>query len=247
MATPENLVVIGLTFLLAGFVKGVIGLGLPTVSLALLTAGFGLIPAMGLLIVPSFTTNVWQAVQGGAFRELVRRFWLMMAAVVAGTWVGGNVLVAVDARLLTGLLGVLLCVYSVIGLARFRIPSPGRAEPWLNPVMGGVNGILTGLTGSFVVPGVLYLQSIGLNRNALIQAMGMLFSVSTLALAVALGHHQLISMELGALSLGGVVPALAGMMIGQKVRNRLSEAAFTRVFFSSLLILGAYIAGRALI
>ena len=113
--------------------------------------------------------------------------------------------------------------------------------------MGGVNGILTGLTGSFVVPGVLYLQSIGLNRNALIQAMGMLFSVSTLALAVALGHHQLISMELGALSLGGVVPALAGMMIGQKVRNRLSEAAFTRVFFSSLLILGAYIAGRALI
>ena len=247
MATPENLAIIGLTFLLAGFVKGVIGLGLPTVSLGLLTAGFGLVPAMGLLVVPSFITNVWQAVQGGALRELVRRFWLMMVAVVACTWFGGKVLVAGDATLLTALLGILLCLYSVIGLTRFRIPSPGGAEPWLSPVMGGVSGILTGLTGSFVIPGVLYFQSLGLDRNALIQAMGMLFTVSTVALAVVLGHHQLLSIELWAFSMGGVVPALAGMVIGQKLRNRMSEAVFSRVFFSSLLILGAYIAGRTLI
>ena len=247
MATPESLVLIGLTFLLAGFVKGVIGLGLPMVSLALLAAGFGLIPAMGLMIVPAFVTNAWQAFQGGAVRELARRLWPMMAAVVAGIWFGGNILVAGHTELLTGLLGVLLSVYSVIGLTRYQIPAPGRAEVWLSPVVGGASGILTGLTGTFVVPGVLYLQSIGLDRHALIQAMGMLFSVSTLALAVVLGHHKLISMELGVYSLGGVLPALAGMVIGQKVRSRLSENTFSRVFFSSLLILGGYIAGRALL
>jgi len=246
VGSPESLALIGLTFLLAGFVKGVIGLGLPTVSLALLTAGFGLIPAMGLMIVPSFVTNVWQAAQGGAGRQLVRRLWPMMAAVAAGIWLGGNVLVSGDTKFLTGLLGGLLCVYSVVGLTRYHIPAPGRAEAWLSPVMGGASGILTGLTGSFVIPGVLYLQSIGLDRNALIQAMGMLFSVSTLALAVVLGHHNLISVDLGTYSSGGVVPALAGMVIGQRVRGRLSEAAFTRVFFSSLLILGVNIAGRAL-
>jgi len=243
--TPDSLIIIGLTFVLAGFVKGVIGLGLPTVSLALLTAGFGLIPAMSLMIVPSLITNVWQAGQGGAFRELARRFWLMMVAVVAGVWFGGTVLVAGDTTLLTGLLGALLCVYALTGMSRFRVPPPGRAEPWLSPVMGGVTGILTGLTGSFVVPGVLYLQSIGLDRNALIQAMGMLFTVSTAALAVVLGHHKLMSVELGVYSLGGVIPALVGMVIGQKVRNRLSEAVFAKIFFASLLILGAYIAARA--
>ncbi|MBT3306170.1 MAG: sulfite exporter TauE/SafE family protein, partial [Alphaproteobacteria bacterium] len=89
METLDSLVLIGLTFLLAGFVKGVIGMGLPTVSLAILTTGFGLIPAMSLMIVPSFITNVWQAGQGGAFRELVRRFWVMIVAVVAGVWFGG--------------------------------------------------------------------------------------------------------------------------------------------------------------
>jgi uncharacterized protein len=245
METLDSLVLIGLTFLLAGFVKGVIGMGLPTVSLAILTTGFGLIPAMSLMIVPSFITNVWQAGQGGAFRELVRRFWVMIVAVVAGVWFGGKVLVTGDTTTLTGLLGMLLCVYAVTGLSRFRIPPPGRAEPWLSPVMGGISGILTGLTGTFVVPGVLYLQSMGLNRNSLIQAMGMLFTVSTVALAVVLGHHKLMSVELGVYSLGGVVPALVGMVVGQRVRNRLSEAVFAKIFFASLLVLGAYIAARA--
>lgn len=247
MGSPESLALIGLTFLLAGFVKGVIGLGLPTVSLALLTAGFGLIPAMGLMIAPSFVTNVWQALVGGAFRTIVRRFWLMMIAVVVGIWFGGNILAGADIRFLAALLGVLLCVYSVLGLSRLKVPSPGKIEPWMSPVIGGVSGILTGLTGNFVVPGVLYLQSLGLSRDVLVQAMGVLFTVSTVALAVTLGQHQLISMELGVYSIGGVLPALAGMVIGKKVRKRLPEAAFTKVFFSTLLILGAYIAGRAFI
>ncbi|MBT3306063.1 MAG: sulfite exporter TauE/SafE family protein, partial [Alphaproteobacteria bacterium] len=156
-----------------------------------------------------------------------------------------KVLVTGDTTTLTGLLGMLLCVYAVTGLSRFRIPPPGRAEPWLSPVMGGISGILTGLTGTFVVPGVLYLQSMGLNRNSLIQAMGMLFTVSTVALAVVLGHHKLMSVELGVYSLGGVVPALVGMVVGQRVRNRLSEAVFAKIFFASLLVLGAYIAARA--
>jgi hypothetical protein len=243
----ESLVVIGLTFLLAGFVKGVIGLGLPTVSLAVLTAGFGLIPAMGLMLVPSFITNVWQAAQGGAFRDIVRRLWLMMVAIVAGIWLGGSVLVTVDIRFLTGLLGVLLCLYSMIGLTRFRVPPPGRAEPWLSPVIGAVSGMLTGLTGTFIIPAIPYLQSIGLDRNTLIQAMGMLFTVSTVALAIVLGHHKLMSVQLGVYSMAGVIPALAGMVIGQKVRNRLSEAVFSNIFFASLLALGVYIAARAFI
>ena len=68
MQDPVTLTVVALTFLLAGLVKGVIGLGLPTISLALLTAALGLPQAMALLLVPSFVTNLWQAVAGGKGR-----------------------------------------------------------------------------------------------------------------------------------------------------------------------------------
>jgi uncharacterized membrane protein YfcA len=101
------------------------------------------------------------------------------------------------------------------------------------------------MTGSFVVPGVLYLQAIGLPRDMLIQAMGMLFTASTAALAVALGGRNLLTLELGAISTAAVLPAIAGMILGQRLRRRLSETSFRRVFFLSLLALGAYIVARS--
>ena len=246
MLTIESLVIVGLTFLFAGAVKGVIGLGLPTVSLGLLTATYGLTPAMALLIGPSLVTNLWQGVTGGAFVEIMRRLWTLLIAVCIGTWIGGAVLANADTQLLTALLGVLLCVYSVSSLVRPPVRHPGKAETWLSPLIGAVNGVLTGMTGSFVVPGVLYLQALAMPRDVLIQAMGILFTVSTVALAVSLGNLRLVSMELGALSAAGVAPALLGMVLGRKVRQRLSETVFKKVFFVSLLILGVYIVGRSL-
>ena len=111
---------------------------------------------------------------------------------------------------------------------------------------GAVNGLLTGMTGSFVVPGVMYLQSIGLARDALIQAMGMLFTVSTIGLAFVLQRHAFLTIELGVVSAIALAPAIIGMIVGQWIRRYLSEAAFRPVFFVALLILGSYIIVRAI-
>ena len=51
---------IAVVFLLAGLVKGMIGLGLPAVSMGLLTMMISPFQAASLLIVPSMVTNVWQ-------------------------------------------------------------------------------------------------------------------------------------------------------------------------------------------
>ena len=73
MTDTGALILVGLTFVLAGGVKGVIGLGLPTVSLAILTATLGLHSAMALLVAPSLVINVWQALVGGNGAEPGRR------------------------------------------------------------------------------------------------------------------------------------------------------------------------------
>lgn len=246
MTDPASLALIAAVFLLAGCVKGVIGLGLPTVSLALLTATIGLQPAMALLLVPSFITNLWQAFSGGHGRVILRRMWPFLLTAVAAIWIGAQALTRVDLSLLSALLGALLVAYGALGLSRPQISIPEPWEVWLGPLVGTVNGVLTGMTGSFVVPGVLYLQAIGLPRGVLIQAMGILFAASTAGLAAALGGQNLLTAELGSLSAVAVVPALLGMWAGQRLSRRISEPAFRRVFLISLILLGLYIIGRSL-
>jgi len=245
MFDPFTVLVTAATFLLAGTVKGVIGLGLPTVSLALLTATVGLTDAMALLIAPSLVTNVWQAVVGGHGRVILKRLWPFLATAGLTIWIGALALTRVDLAVLSALLGGLIVVYAGLSLTRPHFTVTPRQEPWLGPLLGTTNGVLTGMAGSFVVPGVMYLQALGLPRDMLIQAMGILFLLSTAALGIALGGNGLMTGDRSILSFLAVAPALVGMVAGQKIRKRLSEDRFRRVFFSGLLIVGAYIVIRA--
>jgi uncharacterized membrane protein YfcA len=133
-------------------------------------------------------------------------------------------------------------VLSLLGL-RFTIAA--QQEAFIGPLFGIVNGVLTGMTGSFVVPGVLFLQAIGLSRDQLVQAMGILFTCSTVALAVALQGYGLLTAQHSTASILAVIPALLGMFMGQRIRQGLAESQFRRVFFGALLLLGVYILAKA--
>jgi uncharacterized membrane protein YfcA len=261
MYEPPILAAIAATFLLAGTVKGVIGLGLPTVSLALLTATLDLTSAMALLLIPSFVTNLWQALVpgdksdddkvggkniGGKIIPIIARLWPFLLLATGTVWLGAMALTRTDLSVLSALLGGLLIAYASANLAGLRLKIRPHQERWAGPLAGLVNGILTGMTGSFVVPGVMFLQAIGLPRDMLVQAMGLLFTLSTLALGLALGTNNLLSPDLATLSTLALVPAIAGMIVGQKIRGRLSEKLFQRVFFIALLLLGSYITVTAL-
>jgi len=243
--TATILAIVG-AFFLAGAVKGVIGLGLPTVSLALLTVAIDLPSAMALLLVPSFVTNLWQALVGGHLKAALRRTWPFLVMATVTVWLGALALTRVDLALLSALLGALLIVYAALSLAGLRLTVTTPQEAWLGPLVGAANGVLTGMTGSFVVPGVLYLQAIGLSRDMLIQAMGLLFTASTVALALALRGNDLLSADLGLWSAAALLPAVLGMALGRHIRQSLSEPLFRRVFFVALLLLGAYIVAGAL-
>jgi uncharacterized membrane protein YfcA len=234
------------TFLLAGTIKGVIGLGLPTVSLAILTVVLDLPGAMALLLVPSFATNLWQASIGGNTRLLILRLWPFLLCASLTVWIGAMALIHVDLTLLSALLGALLMIYAAVSLAGVKLHIVARWEGWSGPLAGLFNGLLTGMTGSFVVPGVMYLNGLGLSREQLLQAMGMLFTLSTLMLALALGRYGLIGEAQLLDSSIALLPAMAGMLLGQAIRAVISESVFRRIFFLSLLTLGAYIIFNAI-
>lgn len=247
MWNVESLSIIFAAFLVAGLVKGVIGLGLPSVSLALMVATLGLHEAIALTVIPAFATNVWQGFSGGAIRLVLGRFWTYLLAACLGTWLGSELLADADPRPLKALLGTLLCTYSVFSLTVRQVPAPGRHEPWLSPLMGGIGGVLMGMTGSFAVPGVPYLQAIRLPSEVLIQAMGVVFTAVSVTFFVALSRHGLMTVELGTASTAALAPAILGMVAGRRIRRGLSEALFSRIFFISLFLIGAYIIIRSVV
>ena len=242
---PDTLILLSAIFVLAGMVKGVLGMGMPTVLLALLTATLGLPLAMALMLVPTVVTNVWQALVGGHLLALCRRLWLFLLAAVLAVWPGVWVLASVEAHWLSLLLGLLLMLYALMNLSGRRLHFSG--SPVQSGAVGAINGVLTGLTGSSVFPGVPFLQAIGLSRDALVQAMGLLFSLSTLSLALALGERELLSTDLLLASSLALLPASLGMWWGAWLRRRLSETRFRQVFLLGLLAMGAYLVTRSLL
>jgi len=247
LAAPQLAVVtaaflIGATFLLAGLVKGVIGMGLPTVAMGLLALVLPPAEAAAILVVPSLVTNVWQLAAGPRFGALARRLWPMMLAIIAGTIAGAGVLAGNDGGLARIGLGLALAAYGAVALAGLRLSVPVRNEGWLGPIIGVTTGLITGATGVFVIPTVPYLQAVGLEKDELIQALGLSFTVSTVALAFGLLRVDAWQANAVWASLLALVPALIGMQAGQWLRRRIAADTFRRVFFASLLLLGATLA-----
>jgi uncharacterized protein len=228
-------------FLLAGIVKGVIGMGLPTLAMGLLGVAMPPAQAASMLVVPSLVTNVWQLAAGPAFTRLIRRLWQMMLFIAVGTWMTAGVLTGPNARLAAVSLGAVLVIYACFGLAAPRMHMPARHERWASPLVGFGTGLLTGATGIFTLPAVPYLQALGLDNDELIQALGLTFTVATMALGLGLSAGGALTVNVATASLVAVVPAVGGMYAGQWVRSRLSAERFRRVFFVGLLVLGAYL------
>jgi len=233
-------------FGLAGFVKGVIGLGLPAVAMGLLGSLISPAQAAALLIVPSIITNIWQMATGPALWPLVRRLSPMLAGVLVGTWAASGMLAGPNTRATLAALGVALMAYAVVGLMPWKLPVvPPRHERWIGALAGLGSGVMTAATGVFVIPAVPFMGALGLTRDELVQCLGISFTVSTAALAVSLGSAGAFGAEMAWTSAICLLPALIGMSIGNRVRRMILPETFRRWFFLGLLILGAQIFARA--
>lgn len=234
-------------FMLAGFVKGVIGLGLPTVAIGLLGLLMSPAQAAAILLVPSFATNIWQFVVGGEWLALVRRMWPMLAGICIGTFIGAAVLPNGNSGKATIWLGLALVLYAALGLIKIQFKVPLRAEVWLGLLMGTATGAITVATGIFVLPGTPYVQALQFERDRMVQALGLSFTVSTVTLAAALGYAGEIHVTLLGPALVALAAALIGMWLGQLVRGRIRAETFRLCFFIGLLLLGAHLALRGVL
>jgi uncharacterized protein len=240
------LILIAVAFLLAGFIKGVLGLGLPTVSMGLLAVSMPPAQALAIVVVPAIVTNIWQTFAGPYLRDILRRLWPLMIGTVIGIWLNAGMLTGPYARFGPIVLGLLLVIYAIIGLSKFSFSVTRPNEKWIGGIVGLITGAVSAATGVQVIPSMPYMQAIGMERDELVQALGVFFTVATVALAFNLTSAGLLS---AATALPGgiaIVTGFTGMFIGQAVRSRMQPEAFRRWFLIAMILLGIYIAGGAL-
>jgi uncharacterized protein len=245
MSSESLLILIAAAFLLAGFIKGVIGLGLPTVAMGLLAVTMPPSHALAIVIVPAIVTNIWQTFVGPYLRDIIRRLWPLMAGTVVGIWLNAGMLTGPYARFGTIVLGVLLVIYAIIGLSKFSFKVARRDEKWIGAIIGLLTGVVSAATGVQVIPSMPFMQAIGMEKNELVQALGVFFTVATLALAFNLTSAGLLSASTALPGAVAMVAAFTGMFIGQAVRSRLEPEAFRRWFLIAMMLLGIYLAVSA--
>jgi uncharacterized protein len=219
---PDNITLLalaGFAFVLAGFVKGVLGQGLPMVAVGLLSLIMSPGEAAALIVIPALLTNLWQGWFGPFFGALVRRLWPTLLVSFIGTFVatalGLGLLTPEAAALARKALGIALILYGLLGVSQIRLQVPSAAEPWLGPLSGVANGAVATATGVFMFPVIPYIQALGLNRDDLVQAQGISFSVSSFALMIVVFGNGTLNASNSIASLVAMAITFVGMFGGR--------------------------------
>lgn len=225
-------------FFLAGIIKGVVGFGMPLFAISVLALSMPLTTAIAANVGPSLTTNVRQAFRGPYLLGLIKRLWPFLIPAIGLIAAGIAIQLRVNEAYPGFVLGILAVTYAILTFFKVQVRLKPAQEKPVGFVLGIANGFITGITGIFIIPGALYLQSLGLKRDELVQALGLLFMLSTGTIGIVFGLKALMTPQLIVLSLCCIPPAFAGLAIGEQLRTRLSEAMFRKLFLVGIGVLG---------
>ncbi len=232
------IIIVYATFFVAAFIKGLTGLGFVSLCLPVIALFMKLEEAIPLVVLPSLLSNVMIIYQTGRFRQSIRRFWLLYLSAFPGIYAGVFILNMVGNYAAKIILGVLSIAYSILILLKIEISIPETKEKILSMPIGLTNGFLNGLTGTQIIPMLPYLLSLKLDRNGMINAINLGFTLSIIVLLIIFGKFDLISLETLKYSILGAIPVVAGIYIGGKLRHRVSEERFKLAVLIILIMIG---------
>ena len=238
MRVADLVLIIG-GLVIAGAIKGATGLGFASCALPFLAASVGLERAMCLIALPALLTNMGSALTTGHLLETAHRFrWLylsMFPGIGAGIWL----LLCIDRNWAIRGLSISIVSYSVFALWRPNLALPQQHTNWLQIPAGLLNGVLTGLTGAQVMPLLPYVMSLKMDDDRTVQAINLAVALASSVLTIGLVSTGLLTPELMVFSAIAVVPAMTGVAIGRRVRQKIPRDHFRTIILLVLLLLGA--------
>ena len=249
ISSIENLILyLSIIFFISGIVKGIIGMGLPTISLLLLSLFLDINTAIILIIIPSLITNILQGFYGKYLKELITEYWSFFLISGFFVYFGTMFFEALNLTTTTLLLSLVIIFYSLFALSGKGFSADKINNPLIKSVVFSSNGFFTGITGSLIFPGVFFFQALQLNREKLIQALGIHFTLLTLFLGLSKFYfHSFLTLKFSHLSIISCIAAFTGMFLGNLISMKIEENLFKRLFLYSLIVIGFLLTIKVLI
>lgn len=223
--------------LAGGLVKGVIGLGLPLVSVPIMTLAIDGRLGLALVSVPIVVTNVVQAVQGGMWRETFRRFWPLLLTMMVMLPVGVSILAQLDPGTVAVAIGLVILLFCANQASPWQFTVPPAVEAPLGALAGAVGGFIGGVSGFAGPPIIMYLVALRLQRHFFVASLGVVYICAAFALYVSMASTSLLGWQEIVWSCSACVPVLVGIALGTWLRGLIREATFRRIIVVVLAVI----------
>lgn len=246
MDDPATLIAIALIYVVAGTVKGTVGVGLPTTAIGLSTLVLDPRAAIAAVLFPMLFSNGWQVWRTGHTIRTVRRYGWFMVILMLG--VGVTVLLSASAsdRLMFGFLGTTIVIFVVVNVCLTIPPLPANWDRPAQISMGIVAGIMGGLTAVWAPPMVIYLAAKRIDKDEFVRATGVLILMGSLPLTLGYAQNGDLTAEIAVISALLILPTLLGFSIGERLRARMSQHRFRSVLMGVFFVLGLNLLRRAI-
>lgn len=246
MNDPVQLYLIAIaTFLVAGTVKGLVGMGLPTTSIALLTLTIEPRLAIALTLIPMLASNAWQLFRAGDVRGALGRYWrfivFLVVTIALTVWATRNA----PQEFLLGALGVIILIYVAMSVSQNIPPIPDRLNATVQTIAGIASGIIGGLVGVWAPPMGAYLAARQVSKDEFVRATGLILLLGSIPLTLGYIQQGFLTWQVGWFGLALLIPTFAGFALGERLRSYMSEAGFRRILLIFFAVLGLNLLRRA--
>jgi uncharacterized membrane protein YfcA len=232
-------------FVLGATIQGTLGFGLPLTTMSLLSMFLDVPTAAALNTLPMLAGFLFQATRGGLMVKIIRRFWPLLIALAAGSWLGALLMSVLDPRWLLGILGVIVLAFCAISFFHPALRLPHRMEMSAGAAVGFVSGITGGVSTVHGPPLIMYAVALRLERKEFVAALGTFFLLGSVFMAMAFMEQGILTRENAPWSLACVPPVLACMWVGQRLSRRVDRDRFRKIVIFALLALGLNLVRRA--
>ena len=229
------------TYFLGGITQGILGVGLITVVISLLSFVIDVKETIALVIIPTIITSFFQMINGSNLKAIIKdtRYFLVFSTLIIVP--GVFLLKVLESDLILIFIAILLFMNSSLSLSNRVVAIPNHQNSIIQVSAGSLNGFIIGLTSIYTMPFVFLLQSLKYNKEKTVQFMGLAFLLYSSMQFISFSYSKLISINTIVPSLIVTLPVIIGFLLGKKIRSFISEKLFKKLFYFMLLMMSGII------